>query len=102
MRGYSFGGPSEAGTGPKTAITVIGSTTIRPCVYDVTLRFTTTPADARSTCHINTITAAGTTAASAPTPKPYDSADVAATSTTGWTHSAEPTYHAVANQIIDM
>jgi hypothetical protein len=53
-----------------------------------------TPADQAALYAITRFTAAGTSAASPPTPNPVDPADIAAIATVGWTHSAEPTYAA--------
>ena len=94
-RRYSVTAPTEAGAGPKTAINIIGSTTVRPQLYDVIAGISTTPADQTFQFVVARTTAVGTTAASAPTPAKLDDGDVAAVCTVGWTHSAEPTYASV-------
>lgn len=90
-RCFAAGGPSESGTGPKTAVTVIGATTVRPCVYDISVGSSTTPADQTFQFVVARTTTTGT-AASNPTPLGLDANEVAALSTAGITHSAEPTY----------
>lgn len=92
---YSVAGPTEAGTGPKTALNVIGGTTVRPRLYDIVVGVSTAPADQTYQLIVARTSVAGTSAASAPTPLPIDANDVAAIATVGWTHSAEPTYNAV-------
>ena len=93
MKNYSVQGLSESGTGPKTAFNVIGSTAIRPMIRQIDIGFRTNPnaTDQQVRVAIGNTTAVGT-AGSSPTPKPQDPADVAAVSTAGITHSAEPTY----------
>lgn len=95
MRGYSSTpAPCESGNANKTMLTVIGATTVRPSIFDVLVGNSQAPADAAAQVALARFTAAGTTAASAPTPLPLDPGDVAALATLGWTHSAEPTYTA--------
>jgi hypothetical protein len=94
MRGYSASGPNASGSATKTLLTVVASTTVRPRVFDVVLGSQATPADQAALYAITRFTAAGTSAASPPTPNPVDPADIAAIATVGWTHSAEPTYAA--------
>lgn len=99
MRQYSVVGPSEAGTANKTAVTIIGATTVRPEVVEVIASISTAPADQNVHVVSARFTAAGT-AASNPTPKPLDPSDVASVATAGITHSAEPTYTA-SESLID-
>lgn len=94
---YAVAGPAAAGTALKTAITVIGSSAIRPMINEIIWGVDATPADNYLQLAATRFTAAGTTAASAPTPQPLDPGDVACVSTAGWTHSAEPTYAASVN-----
>ena len=93
-RRYAVSGPSESSTGPKTSVAIIGSTAVRPIVYDIMAGSSTTPADQTWQFVAARFTASGT-GASAPTPELLDSGDVAAVCTTKITHSAEPTYAAV-------
>jgi hypothetical protein len=96
MRAYSVNGPAATGTANKTAVTVIGSTTARPSVFDVLLGSSTTAADNAIVAAVSRFTAAGT-AGSSFTPLPLDPSDVASVATAGITHSAEPTYTANQN-----
>lgn len=103
MKQYTVQGLSQSGTGPNTAANIIGSTAIRPLVNSVVLGFRTNPAasDQQVRCQIGNTTAVGT-AGSSPTPKPNDPQDVAAVSTAGITHSAEPTYGSTFFADIDL
>lgn len=95
MRGYVVNGPSETGTANKTAVSVIGATTVRPRVYEFTMGITTAPnsTDQQGAFAIGRwTTSAGTTTSA--TPNPVDPSDVASTSTAGITYTAEPTYAA--------
>lgn len=93
MRGYSVSGPSASGTANKTAVTIVGGTTVRPRVYEFSIGIKSDPnaSDQQLDFAIGRITAAGT-AGSSSTPNPVDPADVPSVSTAGITHSAEPTY----------
>lgn len=95
MRAYQVNGPSASGTANKTAVTIVGATTVRIRVYELEVGLTTAPnaTDQQLEFGAGRFTAAGT-AGSAPTPNPIDPADVASTATAGITHSAEPTYAA--------
>jgi len=96
MRNYTAQGLSASGTGPKTAVNLIGATTIRPMIRKFTFGFRTNPntTDQQVQVQAGNTTAAGT-AGSSPTPKPNDMNDpIAAQVTAGITHSAEPTYAA--------
>lgn len=92
-KGYSSGGTSASGTASKTAVTVVGSTSVRPRVYGVAGGNSQTPNDYAAKYQIAKFTAAGT-AGSSPTPTPLDPGDVAAIATSGAAHSVEPTYGA--------
>jgi hypothetical protein len=90
---YRVAGKQTTIAATKTALTLISATTCRPRLCD--LRLTTTGApttDAQVNAKLQRFTAAGTSAASAPTPKPTDNGDPASLATAGWDHSAEPTY----------
>lgn len=94
MRAYSVSGPSATGTANKTAVSLVGGTTVRPRVYEFTAGITTAPNSTDQQMEFacgRWATSAGT-AGSAPTPNPVDPADVASLTTAGITHSAEPTY----------
>lgn len=86
---YSVNGPSAAGSGPNTAVTIIASTAIRPMVNEFDVGISTTPADQTYQVCISRATTTGT-AGSNPTPVALDNGDTAAVSTAGITHSAEP------------
>jgi len=93
MKKYGVNGLSASGTASKSAFNVIGSSAIRPLVSEITFGVRTNPnaTDQQVEFAVGNTTAAGT-AGSTPTPKPLDPQDVAAVSTAGITHSAEPTY----------
>lgn len=95
---YAVTGPSQAGTGPLTAVTIIGATTVRPGVNEIIVGISTTPADQTFQACATKFTVAGT-AGSNPTPLPLDSGDVASVSTAGITHSGEPTYAATDDRL---
>jgi hypothetical protein len=102
VKKYAVNGLSASGTGPQTAMTIIGSSTIRGLVSEFTVGMRTNPnaTDQQVRFAIGTTTTTGT-AGSNPTPKPLDPADpVAAVATAGITHSAEPTY--AATYFMDM
>jgi hypothetical protein len=88
-------GLNASGTANKTCANIIGSTAIRPLVNYLLFGGRTNPntTDQQVQVQVGNTTAAGT-AGSSPTPKPDDPQDVAAVSTAGITHSAEPTYGA--------
>jgi hypothetical protein len=94
MRGYSAFGSNATGTADKTALTVIAATTVRPSIMEVIVGCSATPADQAANLALARFTAAGTSAGSPPTPRPFDPSDVAALATCGHAHSAEPTYTA--------
>lgn len=93
MKTYKVNGLNQSGTGPNTAGNIIGSTAIRPLMNYLLFGFRTNPntTDQQVQVEVGNTTAVGT-AGSNPTPKPDDPQDVAAVSTAGITHSAEPTY----------
>lgn len=94
-RGFVGNGPSATGTANKTAIAIVGGTTVRPRLFEFSAGIATAPNSTDQQCNIavGRFTAAGT-AGSAPVGLPVDPADVAALATLGITHSAEPTYTA--------
>lgn len=93
MKEYTVNGLSTSGTGPHTAGNIIGSTAIRPLINFLLFGLRTNPnsTDQQVRFQVGNTTIAGT-AGSSPTPKARDPQDVAAVSTAGITHSAEPTY----------
>lgn len=94
MKKYATPGVSASGTANKTATALIGSTTVRPLLSEVTYGLRTNPnaTDQYVEVQAGNFTAVGT-AGSNPVPKPLDLADpIAAQCTAGITHSAEPTY----------
>lgn len=95
MRKYSVGGNNASGTALKSAFNLIGATTIRPLLAEVTFGVRTNPnaTDQQVNYQVGNTTAVGT-AGTSPTPKPLDPQDVAGQVTAGITHSAEPTYGA--------
>jgi hypothetical protein len=98
---YSVTGSNASGSANKTLISVIGSTAIRPIVYDVVIGCSATPGDIAANFQVLRNTAQGT-AGTNPTPLALDPGDPAAVSTAGITHSAEPTYAATAFLNISM
>jgi hypothetical protein len=95
MRKYTVQGINQAGTGPNTAVNIIGASTIRPLCSEIFFGFRTAPAatDQQVRKQVGRTTAVGT-AGSNPTPLPLDPQDVAGQCTAAITHSGEPTYGA--------
>lgn len=93
VRRYSLAG-NRTNTAAKTIIELRSTTAIRPAIYDLISGSSATPADAAVEFYLQRTTTAGTS--SAFTPVPLDSGDPAATATSGFNHSAEPTYTASA------
>jgi hypothetical protein len=94
VKKYSINGLSASSTGPKTAATIIGATTVRPLLSEFSVGVRTNPnaTDQQVEYAVGSTSTVGT-AGSNPTPKPLDLADpIAAQCTAGITHSAEPTY----------
>ena len=93
-RGYTVNGPSATGTANKTAVTLIGSTSVRIRLFEFTVGLTTAPnsTDQQLEFGVGRWTTSAGTAGSSPTPLAIDPGDVAAVATAGITHSAEPTY----------
>ena len=88
-RRYGFSGTiTSAAT--KTIWSVVGTSAVRPAIYDVILSSNATPADNSSEWQLLRCTAAGT--ATAVTPTAVDSGDPAATGVCGKNHTVEPTY----------
>lgn len=98
---YAVTGSNASGSSNKTLINVIGSTAIRPIVYDLILGCSATPGDIAAKFQVARTTAVGT-AGSSPTPLALDPGDPAAVSTAGTAHSAEPTYAATNFLVISM
>ncbi|MDE2102185.1 MAG: hypothetical protein KGL39_33375 [Patescibacteria group bacterium] len=95
MKKYATNGLSTSGTANKTAITLISSASIRALVSEYTVGVRTNPnaTDQQVNFQVGSWATSAGTAGSAPTPKPLDLVDpVAAVTTAGITHSAEPTY----------
>ena len=90
-RRYTLEAEGTNGTA-QTLLTLIASATTRPRLNDILLGSDATPADAAMDLLVRRFTAAGTTAATPPTPRPLDFDEVAAIATAGHNHSAEPTY----------
>lgn len=95
-RGYSVNGPSATGTANKTAVSIVGSTSVRIRCFEFSIGLTTAPnsTDQQLEFGFGRWTTSAGTAGSAPTPLAIDPGDVAAVATAGITHSAEPTYAA--------
>lgn len=93
-RAYVVNGPSATGTANKTAVSIVGGTTVRIRVAEFSVGMTTAPnsTDQQLEFGLGRWTTSAGTAGSAPTPNPVDPADVASVATAGITHSAEPTY----------
>lgn len=90
MKCYALVGTSASGTADKTAVAVIGSTTIRPMVYYISASVADSPADYSVVMRAIQFTASGT--GTAQTPQPLLMGDIAAVCTASVAHSAEPTY----------
>jgi hypothetical protein len=91
MKRYNVFGSNATGTSSKTLLAVIGSTTIRPIVYDLTVGDSTAAQDFSMQLALRASTTAGT-AGNAVTPFPLDAGDVPAVCTAGNAYSGEPTY----------
>lgn len=92
-RRYSTNG-ARTNTAAKTIIELRSTTAIRPAIYDLLSGSSATPADAAVEVYLQRTTTAGTSTSF--TPVPLDSGDPAASATSGFNHSAEPTYTASA------
>jgi len=90
-RRYAGDGFCTGGTN-KTALTITGSASIRPALYDLVVGSSATPADQAALFVVQRSTADGTD--TAVTPRPLDPHDQAAIATMGRNNSAEPTYTA--------
>jgi hypothetical protein len=91
QKAYSVICNDAGGAAPQSLANLIGSTAVRPRVYEFNVGSSATPADQAANIVLARTTAAGT-AGSSPTPAPLDNAEVAAVCTAGIAHSAEPTY----------
>lgn len=91
---YSVICNDNAGAAPRTLFNLIGSSVVRPRIYEMDFGSTpVAPVDQASTFLLSRSSAVGT-AGSNPTPQPLDNQEVAAVSTVGIAHTAEPTYAA--------
>ncbi len=90
-RRYSIA-TTDTNTAATTQLGLVGTTAVRPQVYDVLVSSVATPADQAGEYFIQRITTAGTSTAL--TPGALNSGDPAATTICGSNHSAEPTYTA--------
>jgi hypothetical protein len=88
---YSVIAADAGGAAPQSLANVIGSSAVRPRIYEFDVGCAATPADQAGLLVLGRTTAVGT-AGSSPTPAANDPQEVAAVCTAGITHSAEPTY----------
>lgn len=79
------------GAAPQTLANIIGSTAVRPYVYEFDVGCSAAPADQAGLLVMARTTAVGT-AGSNPTPAQADPGTAAAVCTAGIAHSAEPTF----------
>lgn len=93
-RAYFIYGEAAVASPTKSLVSLSSTSAIRPCIYDFYLGSSATPADNALLWKIQRHTAPGTNTAF--TPIALDSADPAATATSGYAHSVEPTYTANA------
>lgn len=93
-RRYSIAG-QDTNTAATTIIELRSTTAIRPRIYDLLLGSDATPADNAAEYVLQRTTTAGTFGTSF-TPVALDPGDPAATATSGFAHSGEPTYTANA------
>lgn len=89
-RRYLTQGAADVGTS-LTVLGITSTTAIRPRIYDIVVGCGATPADTATKFAMIRNTAAGTVGTSF-TPIALDPSDPAATFTSGYDHSAEPTY----------
>lgn len=92
-RRYATSG-QDTNTAATTILGITSTSAIRPMIYDVMIGSDATPADNAWEFVLQRTTAAGT--ATSFTPVALDPGDPAATATSGYAHSAEPTYTASA------
>lgn len=97
-RKYSIHGEaiSNDPAAPNSLLTLVSAATIRPEIFEVIVGCSAAPADNAARYHVQRFTAAGTSAASPPTPQALDPADPGPLATAGHNHSADPTYTAGA------
>ncbi len=93
QRKYGFSGSITAAA-TKSVWSIVGTSAVRPAIYDLLLGSNATPADNSSEWMLLRCTAAGTS--TSVTPEKVDSGDPAATAVCGKNHSAEPTYGTVS------
>jgi len=85
---------SVTNTASVTQVVLTSTAAIRPQIYDLLIGSAAAPADNAANYQIKRFTAAGTTTSL--TPQAIDNADPAATATSGYNASVEPTYTANA------
>ncbi|HSZ58596.1 MAG TPA: hypothetical protein VK797_23210 [Tepidisphaeraceae bacterium] len=91
MKAYSVSGSNASASSNHTLVNVIGSTSVRPRLFDLVVGSSATPADQAMQLSVSRFTTVGT-AGSSPTPTPLDPGDIAAVATAGAAHSGEPGY----------
>lgn len=91
-RRYFTYGQAAVASPTKSLVGITSTTAIRPGVYDLYLGSSATPADNAILWKVQRHTAAGTNTAF--TPVALDPGDPAATASSGYAHSVEPTYTA--------
>ena len=91
-RAYSVDGTRAVASPTKTALSIAGTTTIRPWIYDGWVGASAAPADNALQWFMQRFTAPGTSTAD--TPSPVDPNDPAAACAGGVNHTVEPTYTA--------
>lgn len=93
-RAYFIYGQAAVSSPTKSLVSLSSTAAIRPSIYDFYLGSSATPADNALLWKIQRHTAPGTNTAF--TPIAVDSGDPAATATSGYAHSVEPTLTANA------
>ena len=93
-RKYSVNGSQTVDSSTDSVLGITGTTAVEPSIFFVGMGSETTPADNQLIWRIGRTTAAGT--ATAVTPQNLGPGTVAATSSAGENHTAEPTYTAGA------
>lgn len=93
-RAYFIYGQAAVSSPTKSLVSLSSTSAIRPSIYDFYLGSSATPADNALLWKMQRHTAPGTNTAF--TPIALDNGDPAATATSGYAHSVEPTYTANA------
>lgn len=91
---YFTYGQAAVASPTATLVGITSATTVRPGIYDIYIGSSATPADNALLWKMQRHTAAGTSTAF--TPVAIDPSSPAALSSSGYAHSAEPTYTASA------